>query len=199
MIKIKFTTTLIFFLLLPLSIFADSPLTSTPICNAYEDKEIVMKAKTEGKMNSEIAQYLHKKSNPVDVKAAVINALGWDFNGKKNAEIYCSIVFEKQITESDISSLSANDNFVIGYLKALDDYFYPYKAVPFLREAQKEMNDSYTVSIILALVRAQNADFCSSWKYVNKVFRNKYLEKDLRKDAEKIIYDYMVLYKNDCK
>lgn len=196
---IKFTITFIFLLLLPLSVFADSPLTSTPISNAYEDKEIVMKAKTEGTMNKEIADYLHEKTNPLDIKAAVINALGWDFNGKKNAEIYCGIIFGKQITESDINLLSAHDNFVIGYLKALDDYFYPYKAVPFLRGAQKELNDSYTVSIILALARAQNADFCSSWKYVNKVFRNKSLDKDLRSDAEKIIYDYMVLYKNDCK
>lgn len=150
-------------------------------------------------MNSEFAIFLHNESVPIDQKAALINALGWDLNGKKNAGLYCSIIFGKQINEEDISSVSAQDNFVIGYLKALDDYFYPYKAIPYLKESQKEMDDSYTVFIILALVRAQNADFCSSWKYVNKVFRNKDLEKDLRKDAVKIIYDYMALYKKDSK
>lgn len=194
----KFIKIFFFCLFIPGICYADSPLTSTPISNAYEDLEIVKKAKASGEMNSEFALFLHNESNPIDKKAALINALGWDFNGKKNAMLYCNIIFGKQINEKDIASVSAEDNFVIGYLKALDDYFYPYKAVPYLKAAQKKMDDSYTVFIILALVRAQNADFCSSWRYVNKVFRNKDLEKDLRKEAVKIIYDYMVLYKNDC-
>lgn len=195
----KFIIIFFFFLFIPGIGFADSPLTSTPISNAYEDLEIVKKAKASGEMNSEFALFLHDESYPIDQKAALINALGWDFNGKKNAVLYCNIIFGKQINEKDIASVSAQDNFVIGYLKALDDYFYPYKSVPYLKAAQKKMDESYTVFIFLALVRAQNADFCSSWKYVNKVFRNKDLEKDLRKEAVKIIYDYMAIYKNDCK
>lgn len=196
--KYKYIKIFFFCLFIPGLVSADSPLTSTPISNAYEEIDIVIKAKETGTMNPEFASFLHNESNAIDKKAALINALGWDVNGKKNADLYCEFIFGKQIKDADINSVSAQDKFVIGYLKALDDYYYPYKAVPFLRESLKEIDDSFTVSIILALVRAQNADFCSSWKYVNKVFRNKDLEKDMRMEAVKIIYDYMVLYKNDC-
>ncbi len=50
------------------------------------DKEIVLKAGVTKIMNNEIAEYLHSGSNPidvkVDVKAAVINAMGWDADWK---------------------------------------------------------------------------------------------------------------------
>jgi hypothetical protein len=42
-------------------------------------------------------------------------------------------------------------------------------------------------------------DFCKVWKYANKVFSNNDLEMDMREDAGKIIYDYMILYKEYCK
>ncbi len=42
-------------------------------------------------------------------------------------------------------------------------------------------------------------DFCKAWKYTNKVFNNKNLKQDMRENGVKIIYDYMILYKNYCK
>ena len=84
----KFIKIFFFCLFIPGICYADSPLTSTPISNAYEDLEIVKKAKASGEMNSEFALFLHNESNPIDKKAALINALGWDFNGKKNAMLF---------------------------------------------------------------------------------------------------------------
>jgi hypothetical protein len=52
--------------------------------------------------------------------------------------LYCNIIFESRSAD-DITSVSAEDNFVIGYLKALDDYFYPYKQYLILKQRRKWM------------------------------------------------------------
>lgn len=193
---------LIFVSFTPFIIKADSPLTSTPFHDAYTDVDIVLKAEQTGVMNSEFAGYLHNRSNPVNVKAALINALGWDFKGKLNSEIYCNEIYKRVIDESDISGLNANELFVIGYLKAMDNYLDPKASLPFLQEARKKNDESYTVAVIEALIKGQIAmekDFCKVWKYGNKVFTNNDLEQDMRDAGKKIIYDYIVIYKNECK
>jgi len=188
------------FILLPKIIQADSPLTSTPFHDVYTDVDIVLKAEQLKIMNKEISEFLHNESSPLDVKAAVINALGWEASG--NYERYCQLVFDRLILDADIASLNKGDAFTIGYLIAMENYFTPGKALPYLKRARELDNESFTINIIYNLVRAQIAmekDFCKVWKYTNKVFNNKKLNDDMRSGAKKIIYDYVVLYKNDCK
>lgn len=181
---------------------ADSPLTSTPFHEKYNDIDIVLTAEQTGIMNQEFADYLHDGSNPADIKAALINALGWSTDGKSNAEIYNTLIHKRQINGDDISDLNSNELFVIGYLTAMDDYFNAAKSLPFLKQARRMKPDSYTYCIIEALAKAQAAmekDFCKAWKYTSKVFSNKNLKQDMREDAGKIIYDYMIIYKEYCK
>lgn len=182
--------------------YADSPLTSTTFYEVYSDYEIVKKAKESGVMNEEFANYLHSKNNPIDVKAALINALGWDFNGKYNAEIYCSIVYYKNVKEMKNMKLSGDELFCIGYMQVLDDYFHPEKGIPFLNKAVKKIKSSYTVAIINALAEAQKAmddDWCEVWKLIENVNSSENIEKDMREEAIEIIMDYMRGYKDYCK
>lgn len=181
---------------------ADSPLTSTPFYKEYLDNEIVVKAENTKMIDQEIADYLHDTSNPMDIKAAVINALGWDVTGRLNYNIYCGMIHGKLLDESDLNILNPNELFVLGYLKAMDNYFEPKPAVPFLNKAKDDMSNSFTVAMIDALVKGQetmSTDFCNVWKLSEGVFDNASLEKDMRESAKKIIYDYVVIYKNDCK
>jgi hypothetical protein len=69
-------------------VWADSPITSTPFSEAYQDYNIVKAAKRSGVLTVEMAEYLSSPSNPVDIKAALINSLSWKFEGKKNALLY---------------------------------------------------------------------------------------------------------------
>lgn len=198
----KFTKfgVLIFTLLLFKSASADSPLTSTPFNEAYEDISIVNQARL-GVITNDIANYLHSEKNPIDIKAAVINALGWDPDGKSNALTYCNMIYNRVILESDINSMTASELFVVGYLNAMDNYMNPTKASPFLKQARKILSRSFTVNIIYSLVKAQKAmdlDFCKAWKYTEKVFDNDQLTMDMRPAGKKIIYDYMVTYKSSC-
>ncbi|OGW14126.1 MAG: hypothetical protein A3G93_03715 [Nitrospinae bacterium RIFCSPLOWO2_12_FULL_45_22] len=82
----KILTLVLIFALIPLAsikVHADSPVTSTPFSDAYMDIEIVRKAGTAGVLDSEMAGYLSSKKNPIDKRAAVINALSWRYGGKR--------------------------------------------------------------------------------------------------------------------
>ena len=184
---------------------ADSPITATKFYEAYMDVKMVERAHLEGVMGLEIAEFLTSPENPIDVKAAVINALSWRFDGKNNAELYAyylALLYHVSVTELDTEFLSADEIFCIGYLTAMDDYFHPEKALPILEEAHKVMKESFTVSIILAIAKAQRAfdsDWCEVWKLTEVVLQNKELNQDLRPEAIKMIVDYMILYKEYCK
>jgi hypothetical protein len=195
----KSSIILILLFLFSQTIRADSPLTSTPIYESYKDVSIVKSAHKKGAMNKKLADYLHSSKNEIDVKAAVVNAIGWDINGTDNTEQYSSIIFGKKLIELDIKTLSADDAFVIGYLQALDDYFHPEKALPYLEAAHEKNNTSFTVAIILALAQAQSimdkGDWCKMWEIIRQVYNDKSLYTDMREAAKKIIKDYMILYK----
>ncbi|HLE87359.1 MAG TPA: hypothetical protein VI727_06820 [Candidatus Brocadiaceae bacterium] len=184
---------------------ADSPITATGFYEAYMDVKMVKRAHLEGVMGLEIAEFLTSPENPIDVKAAVINALSWRFDGKNNVELYAcylALLYHVSLIEIDTAFLSADKIFCMGYLMVMDDYFHPEKALPLLEEAHNMEKDSFAVSIILALAKAQRAfdsDWCEVWKLTEEVLKNKELKQDLRHEATKMIVDYMILYKEYCE
>lgn len=184
---------------------ADSPITATDFYEAYKDVKMVQRVHLEGVMGVEIAEYLSSPENPIDHKAAVINALSWRFEGKSNAELYTyylGLLYHMSITELDTDFLSADEIFCLGYLIAMDDYFHPENAIVLLEEAQKIMKESFTVSMVLALAKAQIAfeqDWCEAWKIIEQVLQNADLKQDMRPEAKKIIVNYMILYREYCK
>lgn len=196
-IKLILLLSIIFFSISQLR--SDSPLTSTPICDAYTDLGIVADAQSKSKMTKKFAKFLHSSKNDIDEKAAVINAIGWTFEGEKNAELYSKYTFGKKLDELDLSALNGDDLFCIGYLQALDDYFHPEKSLPYFEGALRANNTSLTVCLIHTLAKAQSimddGDWCKIWEMTYQVLNDKSLWRDLREAAIKIIKDYMILYK----
>ena len=189
----------------PTTSHADSPITATKFYEAYLDVKMVERAHLEGVMGLEIAEFLTSPEKPIDVKAAVINALSWRFDGKNNAELYAyylALLYHVSVAELDTEFLSVDEIFCMGYLTAMDDYFHPEKALPILEEAHKVIKESFTVSIILSLVSAQmvmDYDWCAVWRLTEEVLKNKELKQDFRPEAVKMIVDYMILYKEYCE
>ncbi|HEY9827555.1 MAG TPA: hypothetical protein V6D19_19125 [Stenomitos sp.] len=184
---------------------ADSPLTSTPFSNAYQDYEIVQRAKRTGILDLTMAEYLSSPSAPIDIKAALINALSWDFKGKKNAVLYryfLGVKYGRTLEEGlSPNAMTADEAFAMGYLTAMDDYFNPDKALPFLRVAFTKKPDSLTVGMIRGLVQAQSAfdsNWCTVWRKVSAPSTNSDLQPDLRPQAKAIILDYMRGYESSC-
>lgn len=183
----------IFVTLFVLSIpaFADSPITSTQFSDAYKDISIVKEASEQGTVNAKIAAYLSNAKNPIDVKAAVINALSWDANGKKaNAEKYSKLIYKTSISKLKPESLSGDQLLCIGYMLAMDGYDKSTPALKYLRLAEKKINNSFTVSVVRAIVEAQGGDK-DTWEYIQPVLQNNSLKRDMRQDGVNIILDYM--------
>ncbi len=184
---------------------ADSPITATKFYDAYMDVKMVQRAHVEGVMGLEIAEFLTSPENPIDVKAAVINALSWRFEGKSNTELYAcylALMYHVSLIELDTAFLSADETFCLGYLTIMDNYFHPELALPLLEEAKESLKDSFTVSMILALTRAQamfDSDWCEVWRLVERVLKDGSLKQDMRPDAVKMIVKYMILYKEYCE
>jgi hypothetical protein len=186
-------------------LYADSPITSTTFYTAYYDFEIVKEAEKSGILTQSIAQFLSSSTNPIDVKAAVINALSWDIDGKNNSGLYFDFLektHNEDIDSVTLEPLSADEVFCLGYLMAMDNYFYVEEALEVLFVAW-DMNDvSFTVSMIFAIVEAQEAmdyDWCEVWLLTQGVLLDETLEKDMRDEAIEIIVDYMSLYEEDCE
>ena len=60
-----------------MSTYADSPLTSTNIAEFYTEHDIVEYALEKQVLDQRVLDYLLNDKQPLDVKAAVINALSW--------------------------------------------------------------------------------------------------------------------------
>jgi hypothetical protein len=182
--------------------YADSPITSTDFYKAYLDVEMVKKAETEGVMSMKFAEFLCDPEVPLDQKAALVNALSWNIDGKDNAEIftyYLALMNNKTVTDLQIADLAPDELLCLGYLTVMDDYFNPDKALPYLEKAAEKIPKSFTAAIIYALTRAQklmDSDWGEAWKVTENVFENKKLKLDMKKKARDIIFDYMVLYRD---
>src|SRR5690606_14277020 len=117
---------------------ADSPLTSTNFSSAYADLEIIQIAKAQnGVLNDELMSYLVSTKNPVDVKLAVINELGWDFNGKNNYDLFMAYLKSNGYKkEKKIAKKGGADLLIcIAYIKAMDNYFQVSDAISWAKKA----------------------------------------------------------------
>ena len=184
------------------NLLAGSPLTSTNIHEAYKDSAIIQLAlKTEGKLTFALMNYLSDTKKPIELKIALINALGWDFNGKNNSTLFYEYLKENQNLK-DINETSADILICYAYLKALDNYFDVDDAIKFAQKAKLKKKNSYTINIICALIEAQKAmgsDWCEVYNLTNNVRINDALQIDMKEDAIKIIFEYMDLYKDYCE
>ena len=202
--KFKFLFLLICLITTLQKLQADSPVTSTPFSDLYiqSGNEDVIYASKVKSLDKQVIESLLNPAIPVDVKAAICNALGWSNDGNENAKTFFKALKEKYNTKSlSLDMLSADDCLVLGYLSLLGDYFNPQNADPILQQAVALNPKSYTCNMILALCKAQevmDTNYCDVWKAFDAVKKNTTLNDDMPAAAIKIIFDYMVLYKETC-
>lgn len=186
---------------------ADSPITSTGFSTVYENEPIIQTARgAGGLLTDELMAYLANDNNPIDVKMAVINELGWDFNGKSNTTTFISYLksTKKYKDEKTLKKKASGDILLcLAYLKAMDNYFDVKEAVVWADLALKKNTKSYTFQIITGIIKAQAAfdtDWCKVYQLTNDVRANAAnLKMDMRSEAINIIFEYMDLYSDSCK
>ncbi|QQS40423.1 MAG: hypothetical protein IPM63_13775 [Acidobacteriota bacterium] len=186
--------------------FADSPITSTDFAKAYQDEPIVAAAAdAKGVINDRLMEYLVNEYNPIDVKMAVINQIGWQISGRKNSQLFLEYL-AKNRGYSDAERLyKKGKDFELlsyAYLKAMDNYFEVDEALRFADRALKEnKGKSRTFHLIAGLIKAQkmmDSSFCAVYQITDGIRKNEKLMNDMRTKAIGIIYEYMDIYGESC-
>lgn len=181
--------------------FADSPLTSTRFCQHYENYWAVIEAQEKGEMTPELISFLLDNKNPVEVRIAVINALGWNVDGTQNYNILAAFAIitggyssEKQF----VKKMDGGTLIVMAYCKAMSDYFDVDKAVKMSKVAQRKDKKSLCVNFIAALIQSQkmmhDGKYSQISAVVNDVLGNPKYDRDMQSDAIKSVMEYISLY-----
>ncbi len=182
------------------SAFAASPL-AVDFHTAYADSSAVQQARAAGKMNSELAAFL-AAPNSIAEKAAVINVLN-NKGKQQNAKLFRDYLSKNAGGSFNADTIGAEEQFALGYLTALDDPAQSQKALPLLEKAKAQMADSFTVAMIVNLVKAQQQigkQACKAWVLTEDVLSDDNLTMDMREEAVDIIEESMGVHaKNNCK
>lgn len=204
--KIKTLLLCLYFFCIANTSFADSPLTSTPFYKGYRDITIIKTAaKSNGKITDQQLQFLTNSKNPIAVKLALINSLGWNVKGKSNAPDYLEYLFEQQPKlnyKNFITKASAEELICYAYLKAMDDYFDVKSASIFAKQAMHKTPTSYSIHLIGTLIQVQGVNtkkWCNIYSDMNQVRVNKKLKMDLRVESINEVFNYTDGYKSECK
>jgi hypothetical protein len=186
--------------------FADSPLTSTEFYKGYLDIAIIKEArKSGGNITEKQLQFLTNSKNPIAIKLALINVLGWDTKGKSNATKYIVYLLKKetQLNYKNFYNKAKADQLICyAYLKAMDDYFNVKYASVFARQAMRNAPTTYSIHLIGTLIQVQELNqnnWCSVYTKINQVRTNKKLQLDMRLISTAAIFSYTDGYKSECK
>jgi hypothetical protein len=191
--------------------YADSPLTSTDFHKAYLDVPMVQKAlNNRGKISNDLLNYISNESEPLDRKLAVINAIGWDIKGTQNSKLFMRYVLKRKKYRSDLGSnygsfkwyATSDELICFAYLSALDDYFNVSDALKVANLALKKSPKSYAINMVVHLIKAQALfdidEYCLAVKNFNTLKTNINLTMDMRKEAERYIFEYMDYSNSGC-
>lgn len=191
--------------------FADSALTSTEFYKAYLDVPIVKAAAERPHHLSEAAKaYLFNEANPLDVKLALINAVGWEFEGLtayKDYLNYCiqhfpkkkyGIAPGKRVTQQDVfKHASPEQKAVLVYLSAMSNYFNTTAMGKMVHMAMTTpRTDKQSFMLAIGLVAAQIAldgDWAEVYPTVYDCVNSPEI-KDMRPEAIDIVMEYINEY-----
>lgn len=203
---------LILIILISQYTFADSPLTSTDFYKAYVDVPLVQEAlNSKGKITNEMLEYIYSDTNPLEIKLAIINAIGWNVKGNKSSKLYFKFVMTKKKYKSDFGgdstafnwNATADELICYAYMKALDNYFDVSDAFSIAGLALKKNPNSFAVNMIYNLIKAQGltafGEYCSASKMFNTLKNNPKLTTDMKKEAMPFVFEYMDDIGKDCK
>jgi len=169
--------------------------------STYKDISIVETAIAKGAVTQEIAEYLHNPANPLDVKAAVINAIAWkkaeSTNG--NADLYTNFVFKKQAKDIPSKDLHAEELFVIGYLLLTDQADKRDVALSLLKQAKTKKPNSFTINLVAETAeRNTGKETCGIWTGGKTALRGNGDHDRLREQAIlRIVFD-MFMSRGNC-
>ena len=193
-------------------VFADSPLTSTDFYKAYLDVPLVQEASiSKGKITNEMMEYIDNDANSLDIKLAIINAIGWNTKGLSNSKKFFMYVMKKKKYKTEFRGefsafkwYATRDELICySYMKALDNYFVVTDAFEIAEEAVRKYPDTFAVNMIYNLIKSQGLTDFGENCYASKLFLslkdNPKLKMDMRKESLSYVFEYMTTIGENCK
>lgn len=212
-----------------LTALADSPLTSTYFAAAYTEEArigalVSMNLNGAGSRFDLIAEdytMLDRKEVSLDMKIALVNALGWGENG--NIKAYIShlskkysidrmlientLVFDTTATADlplEVQAMHYHDLVVLSYMQAMHDYFTPINAIRPAYHAALNNPESESTWWVLALISSQimfDLDWCMVYGECAAVLEMQasFTKDALRAQAVTVIMEYVGLYQEYCE
>ena len=183
--------------------WADSPLTSTHFADAYSDHPMVQMADQmmQNDIPTTLLNFLADKNSPIDVRLAVLNRIGWNFDGTMVGAQLGEYLMGRYGAKSEkklAKKLDAGTLAVYAYAKAMSNYFNVTVASELGHQAvKKNKNKSFSVALISALIDAQvylDSDWGMIYKVVADVLHDGSLNLDMRQEAIDSIMEYINLY-----
>ncbi|MGB3240209.1 MAG: hypothetical protein WBB29_18095 [Geitlerinemataceae cyanobacterium] len=197
---------------------ADSPLTSTPFASAYQDVEIVRYTAESG-LDDRVLAALGDPEIPNDVRAAIVNQIGWSNEPQANAQRYLEYLASQQELESSamtLEMLAPEETMALGYLLAMDRRFSVTDAIGGSGEVEQtnalelldlavaEAPEDFSVMLIRALIQSQHEfrlgpqNWCAVYQVVNSAIEDFPGQFSMRPEAIEEIMDYISLYRDEC-
>lgn len=195
---------------------ADTTLTSTNFAVVYQDVDLVRRASAK-RLDEQVLKALSNPDVPNDVRAAIVNALGWSFTAQQNAKVYLGYIastHRKKPPELTIAELTPEELFALGYMLAMDNYstLEPMGglgevalAAPLtlIDAAIAKSPKDFSIILIRSLVQARKAqialDWCAAYKIVTGVVINFPGQRNMRSQAVEIVLNYMASHQQYCK
>ncbi len=199
--KIQLTFLGLFFLM---ATYAGNPLT-TNFSDYYSSVEQVNLAEQYGQLDGELASYLLDGSVSTENKAAVINALYIDSKADYNATSFRQYLARRLKVDwqnIDLSQLTGDELFCLGYLTVMDNPSESQAAFVILEQAKEKSNSSFTVNLFYSLVQAQifadDNNNCAAFKVCEDVRNDEALVSDFNEAAINVIFESVNDYQEKC-
>jgi hypothetical protein len=166
---------------------------------------------SKGRITTDMMEYIDDDVNPLEIKLAIINAIGWDNNGLMNSKMFFMYVMNKKKYQTEYGGdytafkmYATRDELICyAYMKAMDNYFNVADAYAIAGDAARKYPDSFAVNMICALIKAQGLTAYEEYCYSSKMFLslkdNPKLKLDMKKEAMTYVFEYMVEIGKDCK
>jgi hypothetical protein len=180
---------------------ADSPLTSTDLTLGYTNTKNVQEAKmANGTINNKLLKFL-VSNGAVAEKMAVICQLGWGDQAWSNAVAFNDYLIKQKKSED---KYTADDYLCLAYIYALGNYFDMNDPLRYATKAIEKNEKSFTCQIISALIVAQvylddQSSWCDIYRVCDSVRTDPSLQQDMAAESVKGIFDYINIYKDECK
>ncbi|NEO95358.1 MAG: hypothetical protein F6K56_36305 [Moorea sp. SIO3G5] len=205
---------------------ADSPLTSTPFAKAYKDVDMITYASVYG-LNDKVFRNLSNPNITHDVRAAIINQLGFSVEPSQRANQYLEYIARsrsQQPSAITLEMLTAAEALALGYLLAMDDptlesavavanrsrsssslgQVQRANALLLLDAAVVKDPEDFSIAFIRSLVRGQQSlragigNWCAVYQNVFSVLKDFPRQRNMRPEAIDVVNDYIRGYRNYC-